>query len=116
MNYSASVSSNGRWFPYLLENGKIALAPWPVNGTTYQVAEGAESEWMPDGSLTFLSFVVRAHLMAGDERRANVSYAELQARAETDVYQRSALAHAAGELGRIEEQADERCLGPSSTM
>ncbi|WP_411281123.1 protein kinase domain-containing protein [Gemmatimonas sp.] len=53
---SPSVSPNGRWFTYLFQNGKIVLAPWPLNGTTYQVAEGLEPEWMPDGSLTFWSF------------------------------------------------------------
>ncbi len=31
---SASVSPTGRGFTYLRERGKIALAPWPMNGTT----------------------------------------------------------------------------------
>ena len=49
-----SVSPDGRWLTYLTNaTGKLALAPWPLNGTTYQAAEGSEPEWMPDGSLAF---------------------------------------------------------------
>ncbi len=51
----------------------------------------------------FIVFLVRAHLMAGDERRANFAYAQLQARAETDVVQRSTLALAASDLGRSKD-------------
>jgi hypothetical protein len=51
-----SVSPDGRWFTYITNaTGKISLAPWPLNGTTYQVADGIEPEWMPDGSLSFWS-------------------------------------------------------------
>ena len=51
-----SVSPNGRWITYLTNaTGTISLAAWPLNGTIFQVANGIEPEWMPDGSLAFWS-------------------------------------------------------------
>ncbi len=63
----------------------------------------------------FISFLVLAYLNNGDARRAEAAYAELQARAEIDTVQRSALANAACYLGRHDEAIDyalesvERC-------
>ncbi len=71
----------------------------------------------------FLMFLVRAHLINGDARRADAAYAELQARAEVDTVQRSALAIAASYLGRVDDaiayalESVERCdaLNPGWT-
>lgn len=51
----------------------------------------------------FMVFLVRAHLNNGDRRRGEAAYAELQARSQIDVVQRSALALAASDIGRIDE-------------
>jgi serine/threonine-protein kinase len=63
----------------------------------------------------FIVFLVRAYVHQGDMRRANVAYAELQARSEIDTVQRSALAIAASALGYVEDalsyalESVERC-------